>query len=366
MRIPKRIYEELVAHAREEAPNECCGLIGGSNGEAKTLYRARNAEASPLRYNLDPQDQFRIMTEMEERGEQLSAIYHSHTHTEAYPSSTDVNLAANTATVTFNFSEAPTDFSLANTSATGGSLSALHQVSATQYTAIFTAGLIYASDAGAAHDLPGNEERGEVPHNVRERRGAPHDLIADFRGLARSHPGLAAAMAIFMLSLTGVPPLAGFVGKFYIFSAALNAGLIRLVVIAVLNSVVSAYYYVRVIVAMYMQEGGVTVERIGSRPGLLVSVVIAAIAVIIIGLFPQPYMTAATDAYAAAGVDIDATNRSSNCSNPLAAGTARPLVLARDETLEVVNAAVVAPIPTAAMATAVMANPGLRRSVRAA
>jgi len=94
MRIPKRIYEELVAHAREEAPNECCGLIGGSNGEAKTLYRARNAEASPLRYNLDPQDQFRIMTEMEERGEQLSAIYHSHTASAAYPSQTDINLAS--------------------------------------------------------------------------------------------------------------------------------------------------------------------------------------------------------------------------------------------------------------------------------
>lgn len=94
MRIPKRIYEELVAHAREEAPNECCGLIGGTNGEAKTLYRARNAEASPLRYNLDPQDQFRIMGEMEERGEELSAIYHSHTASPAYPSQTDINLAS--------------------------------------------------------------------------------------------------------------------------------------------------------------------------------------------------------------------------------------------------------------------------------
>jgi proteasome lid subunit RPN8/RPN11 len=88
-----RIYEELVAHAREEAPNECCGLIGGANGEATTLYRARNAEASPLRYNLDPQDQFRIMSEMEERGEELSAIYHSHTASPAYPSQTDINLA---------------------------------------------------------------------------------------------------------------------------------------------------------------------------------------------------------------------------------------------------------------------------------
>ena len=93
MRIPTNIYDELLEHAREEAPNECCGLIGGTDGVAKTAYRARNAEASPLRYNLDPQDQFRIMTEMEERGEELSAIYHSHTASAAYPSQTDINLA---------------------------------------------------------------------------------------------------------------------------------------------------------------------------------------------------------------------------------------------------------------------------------
>jgi proteasome lid subunit RPN8/RPN11 len=94
MRIPRQIYDELLAHSREDAPNECCGLIGGSDGVARTVYRARNAEASPLRYNLDPQDQFRIMTEMEERGEELSAIYHSHTASPAYPSQTDINLAA--------------------------------------------------------------------------------------------------------------------------------------------------------------------------------------------------------------------------------------------------------------------------------
>jgi proteasome lid subunit RPN8/RPN11 len=94
VRISRQIHEELLAHAREEAPNECCGLIGGTNGVARTVYRARNAEASPLRYNLDPQDQFRIMTEMDERGEELSAIYHSHTASPAYPSQTDINLAA--------------------------------------------------------------------------------------------------------------------------------------------------------------------------------------------------------------------------------------------------------------------------------
>jgi proteasome lid subunit RPN8/RPN11 len=94
VQIPSAIYEELLDHAREDAPNECCGLIGGEDGVARTVYRARNAEASPLRYNLDPQDQFRIMTEMDERGEELAAIYHSHTASPAYPSQTDINLAA--------------------------------------------------------------------------------------------------------------------------------------------------------------------------------------------------------------------------------------------------------------------------------
>ena len=93
MRIPKQIHDELLAHARDDAPNECCGLLGGTREEAVTVYRATNAEASPLRYNLDPQDQFRIMQEMEEKGEELAAIYHSHTASPAYPSQTDINLA---------------------------------------------------------------------------------------------------------------------------------------------------------------------------------------------------------------------------------------------------------------------------------
>jgi proteasome lid subunit RPN8/RPN11 len=87
--------DEIVAHAREEAPNECCGMIGSRDGEATSLYRARNAEASPLRYNVHPQDLIRITDEIEERGEELGAIYHSHTKSEAYPSQTDVNLAEN-------------------------------------------------------------------------------------------------------------------------------------------------------------------------------------------------------------------------------------------------------------------------------
>jgi proteasome lid subunit RPN8/RPN11 len=94
MKLSREQSEELTTHAREEAPNECCGMIGAIDGEATSVYRARNAEASPLRYNLDPADQFKIMTTMEERGEDLAAIYHSHTKSPAYPSQTDINLAA--------------------------------------------------------------------------------------------------------------------------------------------------------------------------------------------------------------------------------------------------------------------------------
>jgi NADH-quinone oxidoreductase subunit N len=144
-----------------------------------------------------------------------------------------------------------------------------------------------------------------------ERHGGVGGAIADLRGLARSHPGLAAAMALFMLSLTGVPPLAGFVGKFYIFSAALDAGLVWLVIIAVLNSVISAYYYIAVIVAMYMREGDVEIPRLSARPGLLISAVVAVAGIIIVGLFPQPYMGAATSAFASAfGQEIRTTTAS--------------------------------------------------------
>jgi proteasome lid subunit RPN8/RPN11 len=94
VRIPRALVDELVEHAREDAPNECCGLIGGSDGTAASLYRSINAEASPLRYSLDASDQFRIMQKMEERGEELLAIYHSHTASAPYPSQTDVNLAS--------------------------------------------------------------------------------------------------------------------------------------------------------------------------------------------------------------------------------------------------------------------------------
>jgi [CysO sulfur-carrier protein]-S-L-cysteine hydrolase len=93
VRIAQRLIDEIVAHAREDLPNECCGMVGGADGEARTVYRAENAEASPLRYSIDAKEQFRLMRAIEDAGEELVGIYHSHTESPAYPSQTDVNLA---------------------------------------------------------------------------------------------------------------------------------------------------------------------------------------------------------------------------------------------------------------------------------
>lgn len=92
--LERQYADEIVAHAREEAPNECCGIIAGHLGRAVRLFRAVNAEASPFRYNVDSRDLLRIYREIEGNGWEFLAIYHSHTHTEAYPSPTDVRLAA--------------------------------------------------------------------------------------------------------------------------------------------------------------------------------------------------------------------------------------------------------------------------------
>jgi NADH-quinone oxidoreductase subunit N len=85
--------------------------------------------------------------------------------------------------------------------------------------------------------------------------------ISDYAGLGRKYPALAAAMAIFMLSLTGFPPTLGLVGKFYLFRAVLSGGYVGLAIIGVLTSLVSAYYYLRVVVTMYMQDGEPETER---------------------------------------------------------------------------------------------------------
>ena len=93
MKIARDLYDEMIEHAREEAPNECCGMVGSSNGEALAVYRAVNAEASPLRFRIDPEEQLELNNRMEEAGLELGAIYHSHTRTEPRPSQTDINFA---------------------------------------------------------------------------------------------------------------------------------------------------------------------------------------------------------------------------------------------------------------------------------
>ena len=93
LRISRSLFDELVAHAREEAPNECCGLIAAEDGRAVAVHRARNTAASPLRYEMDGMEQYKLQTAIEDAGQDLGAIYHSHTRSDPYPSQTDINLA---------------------------------------------------------------------------------------------------------------------------------------------------------------------------------------------------------------------------------------------------------------------------------
>jgi proteasome lid subunit RPN8/RPN11 len=93
MRMPRSMLDRIVAQAREEAPDECCGMIATRDGEAVTLHPARNAAASPLRYEIDGMEQYRIQSAIEDAGLDLGAIYHSHTRSAPLPSQTDINLA---------------------------------------------------------------------------------------------------------------------------------------------------------------------------------------------------------------------------------------------------------------------------------
>jgi proteasome lid subunit RPN8/RPN11 len=93
MRIDRELYDEMVAHARADAPNECCGMVASRDGEAVSVYPATNTAASPLRYEIDGAEQYRIQIEIDDAGLDLGAIYHSHTRSAPYPSQTDINLA---------------------------------------------------------------------------------------------------------------------------------------------------------------------------------------------------------------------------------------------------------------------------------
>jgi NADH-quinone oxidoreductase subunit N len=121
------------------------------------------------------------------------------------------------------------------------------------------------------------------------RRDRSGERVADFNGLSRSHPLLAFAMLIFLLSLTGIPATAGFIGKWYLFGAAIRADYAWLAVIAVVMSTVSAYYYLRIVVAMYMRPGDPS-EAAAPVSGLVAgTVAVALLFTLLIGLFPQPF-----------------------------------------------------------------------------
>ena len=94
LRLPRAHIDEMIAHAREDEPNEACGIIAGKDGVATELYRMENAAASPYRYEMYGRAVMELLKSLGERDEDFLVIYHSHTKTEAYPSPTDVRLAA--------------------------------------------------------------------------------------------------------------------------------------------------------------------------------------------------------------------------------------------------------------------------------
>jgi NADH-quinone oxidoreductase subunit N len=128
---------------------------------------------------------------------------------------------------------------------------------------------------------------------IRERSS-----LDDYRGLARRHPWAAGLLAVFMLSLTGIPPLSGFWAKYYVFLAGIQAGLTWLVVVAVISSVISAFFYLRVLVVAYLQEPvGAEVEAApGRTPALGLALGLAGLLTVAIGLAPEALIAAARSA----------------------------------------------------------------------
>jgi proteasome lid subunit RPN8/RPN11 len=93
VRIDRALLERVVAHARRDFPNECCGMIAVRDGRAVAVHEATNIRASPLRFEVDPREILRVDRAFEADGAELGAIYHSHTRSDPYPSQTDINFA---------------------------------------------------------------------------------------------------------------------------------------------------------------------------------------------------------------------------------------------------------------------------------
>jgi [CysO sulfur-carrier protein]-S-L-cysteine hydrolase len=95
LKISQALVDELIAHAREDFPNECCGMIEGVDGVATAVHRVKNEAESPLRYEMESKERYRAWKSIEDADAEFLAIYHSHTKSPAYPSQTDVNQAVN-------------------------------------------------------------------------------------------------------------------------------------------------------------------------------------------------------------------------------------------------------------------------------
>jgi NADH-quinone oxidoreductase subunit N len=126
------------------------------------------------------------------------------------------------------------------------------------------------------------------------------DEIRDYAGLGRRSPWLAMALALALVSLTGIPPTAGFVAKLYIFNAAVQSDLIWLVVIAVLNSVISAFYYLKIARTMFLDEAQSS-ESLATSPSLKLALAVAVVGIVAVGIVPSPLLHAARDAAAVFG-----------------------------------------------------------------
>jgi len=120
-------------------------------------------------------------------------------------------------------------------------------------------------------------------------KGLEGDRLDDYEGLARTHPLAAALMLVFMFSLTGIPPTGGFMGKFYLFMAVIQAGYTWLAVVAVVFSAISAYFYLRVVMLMYMKDPKETVS-LSVSPALGLTLIIALVMVIAMGIMPAKFV----------------------------------------------------------------------------
>ena len=128
-----------------------------------------------------------------------------------------------------------------------------------------------------------------------QRGGISGESINDFSGLAKRHPIYALLMLIFMFSLAGLPPTAGFIAKFNIFMAAVNAHLTWLAVVGVIFSAISAYFYLRIVMIMYMKEPS-SKTSLASSPALSIALLVAVVIVVLVGVFPGPLIDYAQSA----------------------------------------------------------------------